>query len=149
MIATDTCDFSLLNDFQRDFPLVTEPWAAVGARIGCAADEVLARLTLLRDNGKISRVGPVFAPNRIGASTLAAMAVPVGDLPRVAAIVNAFAGVNHNYRREHALNMWFVLACTSPEEASKARARIEAETGLQVFAFPKEKEFFVELRLPV
>ena len=73
---TDPLDFALLNDFQRGFPLVAEPWAALGVHLGCSADEVLARLTRLRDGGKISRVGPVFAPNRIGASTLAAMAVP-------------------------------------------------------------------------
>ena len=33
--------------------------------------------------------------------------------------------------------------------ASAVLARIEAQTGLQVHAFPKEREFFVELRLPM
>ncbi|MBT9496573.1 MAG: Lrp/AsnC family transcriptional regulator, partial [Zoogloea sp.] len=136
MIATDTCDFSLLNDFQRDFPLVTEPWAAVGARIGCAADEVLARLTLLRDNGKISRVGPVFAPNRIGASTLAAMAVPVAELPRVVAIVNAFSGVNHNYLREHRYNLWFVASATDEPALAALLADMGAATGCPPIALP-------------
>ena len=143
----DPLDFALLNDFQRGFPLVAEPWAQLAAQLGCDAGEVLARLERLRDAGKVSRVGPVFAPNRIGASTLAAMAVPVGELPRVAAIVSAFAGVNHNYRREHHLNMWFVLATETPEGIAQAIARIEAATGLPVFAFPKLREFFVDMRL--
>ncbi|HQA12004.1 MAG TPA: Lrp/AsnC family transcriptional regulator, partial [Zoogloea sp.] len=110
MIAADTLDFRLLNDFQRGFPLLAEPWAALGEQLGCSADAVLARLAALQAEAKISRVGPVFAPNRIGASTLAAMAVPVADLPRVAALVSAFAGVNHNYRREHRYNLWFVAS---------------------------------------
>ena len=45
--------------------------------------------------------------------------------------------------------MWFVLAATSPDAVHAACARIEQQTGLRVFAFPKEKEFFVELRLPL
>jgi hypothetical protein len=30
---------------------------------------------------------------------------------------------------------------------ARAIARIEAETGLPVFAFPKEREYFVEMKL--
>ncbi len=99
------------------------------AQLGCGADEVLARLERLRDAGKISRVGPVFAPNRIGASTLAAMAVPVGELPRVAAIVSAFAGVNHNYRREHRYNLWFVASSTDEATLARLLGRMGAATG--------------------
>jgi DNA-binding Lrp family transcriptional regulator len=51
---------------------------------------VLGRLENLRRDGKISRVGAVFAPKRIGASTLAAMAVPPEKLDAVAAAVNRF-----------------------------------------------------------
>ena len=147
MSATDSLDFRLLNDFQRGFPLVAAPWAALGGQLGCGAGTVLERLAALQADAKISRVGPVFAPNRIGASTLAAMAVPVAELPRVAAIVNAFPGVNHNYRREHALNMWFVLATETQSGIAEAVARIESDTGLPVYAFPKEREFFVEMKL--
>ena len=99
VLAADALDFRLLNDFQRGFPLATHPWSVLAERLDCSATEVMARLACLQDAGKISRVGPVFAPNRIGASTLAAMAVPEAELPRVAAQVSAFPGVNHNYRR--------------------------------------------------
>ena len=141
----DPLDFALLNDFQRGFPLVAEPWAAIAARLGCGAGDVLARLERLRDGGKISRVGPVFAPNRIGASTLAAMAVPVGDLPRVVAIVNAFAGVNHNYRREHRYNLWFVAS--APDEAALARLleHVGAATGCPAIALPLVEEYHIDL----
>jgi hypothetical protein len=78
---------------------------------------------------------------------LAAICVPDADFERVAAQVNAFAEVAHNYRREHALNMWFVLATAKPEGIAEAIAAIEAATGLPVFAFPKEREYFVEMKL--
>ncbi|MDE1999376.1 MAG: Lrp/AsnC family transcriptional regulator, partial [Burkholderiales bacterium] len=53
-----------------------------------------------------------------------------------------------NYRREHTLNMWFVIGAECPQQAQSVCQRIEALTGLPVWAFPKEREFFVELRLP-
>ena len=141
----DPLDFALLNDFQRGFPLVAEPWAQLAAQLGCDAGEVLARLERLRDAGKVSRVGPVFAPNRIGASTLAAMAVPVGELPRVAAIVNSFAGVNHNYRREHRYNLWFVASSTDEAALAGLLADMGAATGCPPIALPLLEEFHIDL----
>jgi hypothetical protein len=57
--------------------------------------------------------------------------------------------VAHNYRREHALNMWFVLATETPAGIGEAVARIERDTGLTVRNFPKEREYFVEMKLAV
>ncbi|MCX8017787.1 MAG: tripartite tricarboxylate transporter substrate-binding protein, partial [Rhodocyclaceae bacterium] len=82
-----------------------------------------------------------------GAFVLAALKVPEADYERVAAAVNALPEVAHNYRREHAFNMWFVLATETPEGIAAAIDRIEAATGLPVFAFPKEREYFVEMKL--
>ena len=63
--------------------------------------------------------------------------------------VNAFPEVAHNYRREHRLNMWFVLATETPERIAEVIAEIEAATGLPVFNMPKQEEFHVRLHLPV
>ncbi|HMV76260.1 MAG TPA: hypothetical protein PKB00_16925 [Microthrixaceae bacterium] len=82
-----------------------------------------------------------------GAFVLAALSVPEADYERVAGQVNALPEVAHNYRREHALNMWFVLAAETPAGIGRAVAAIEAATGLSVFAFPKEREYFVEMKL--
>jgi len=78
---------------------------------------------------------------------LAALAVPEADYERVAEQVNALPEVAHNYRREHALNMWFVLATETPEGIPAAIEKIERATGLPVYAFPKLKEYFVEMKL--
>jgi len=108
------------------------------------------RLQRLLSQGWLTRFGPLFQIERAGGRfVLAAMAVPEARFDAVAAQVNAFEAVAHNYRRDHALNMWFVVAAESPQAADAALAAIEAATGLPVFAFPKEREFFVELRLPL
>ena len=146
----DATDALLIRRLHGGFPLSDTPFADVAGELGLTEDEVLERLRRLLADGVLSRFGPLFQIERAGGQfVLAALQVPEERYDAVAEIVNALPEVAHNYRREHALNMWFVLACTSPDEARRACARIEAETGLRVFAFPKEKEFFVELRLPV
>ena len=92
---------ALLNPWQRDFPLVREPFAHIAARLGMPADEVLAGYARLQREGALGRIGGVFAGNAGGAALLAAMAVPPERLDAVAAVVSSHPGVNHNYQREH------------------------------------------------
>ena len=77
-------------------------------------------------------------PNGLGGGlTLAALAVPAERFDEVAALVNAHPEVAHNYQRDHALNMWFVLATERPEDIGRVLAEIAAETGLVVHDMPK------------
>ena len=44
--------------------------------------------------------------------------------------------------------MWFVVAAESPAQVEPVLAAIERRPGYPVHAMPKEREYFVELRLP-
>ena len=144
----DEVDRRIVNALQGGFPICDEPFAAVAQTLGIGADELIGRLRALLDQGVLSRFGPQYQVERMGGRfVLAALAVPEADFDRVAALVNGFDEVAHNYRREHRLNMWFVLATESPGQIDAAARRIEAATGLPVYLFPKEREYFVELRL--
>ncbi|CAB1370103.1 Lrp/AsnC family transcriptional regulator [Denitratisoma oestradiolicum] len=144
----DPGDRALINALQGEFPISERPYAEAAAGIGMSEEELLERLGRLRENGVLTRFGPMFQIERMGgAFCLAALAVPEADYERVAERVNALPQVAHNYRREHALNMWFVLATETREGIGDAIAAIEAATGLVVHAFPKEREYFVEMRL--
>ena len=141
----DALDFHLLNDFQRDFPLCPAPFAELASRLGVAEKVVLGRLENLRRDGKISRVGAVFAPKRIGASTLAAMAVPPEKLAAVAAAVNRFPEVNHNYEREHRYNLWFVVTAGSEGRLQATLGAIEQAAGYPLMPLPLLEEFHIDL----
>ncbi|MCF8197604.1 MAG: Lrp/AsnC family transcriptional regulator [Sulfuritalea sp.] len=144
----DEVDKSLINALQGDFPLVAEPYREVAERLGMSEAELLRRLDSLLERRVLTRFGPMFQIERAGgAFVLAAMRIPEVDFERVATQVNAFPEVAHNYRREHALNMWFVLATASPTGIAETIETIEMATGLPVFAFPKEREYFVEMKL--
>ncbi|MCX8086607.1 MAG: Lrp/AsnC family transcriptional regulator [Rhodocyclaceae bacterium] len=143
--AAQTLEFRLLNEFQRDFPLVPRPFAEIAARLCSDEDTVLKLLRHLRDDGTISRVGAVFAPRAVGASTLAAMAVPKERLDAVAALVSARPGVNHNYEREHRYNLWFVA--TAPDETALAAllGELGEATGCPPIALPLVEEYHIDL----
>lgn len=138
-------DFRLLNDFQRSFPLVPEPYRELAARIGTDEASVLRRLRRLAASGAVSRIGAVFAPRSVGASTLACLAAPAAELSRIAALVSAHDGVNHNYEREHRFNLWFVATAGSEARLGDTLERIGRETGCRVLALPLVEEYHIDL----
>jgi DNA-binding Lrp family transcriptional regulator len=148
-VQLDPVDARLIDHLHGGFPLADRPFAEVGAALGLAEDEVIERLRRLLASGVLTRLGPLYQIERAGGCfVLAALAVPEARFDAVAAQVNAHAEVAHNYRRTHRLNMWFVVAAETEAAAHACLAAIGRETGLGVHAFPKEREYHVELRLP-
>ena len=146
----DLQDAHLIDRLQRSVPLTERPFADLGAELGLSEAAVLDRLTQLLGSGVLTRLGPLYQIERAGGQfILAALQVPQQRYAEVTAQVNALPEVAHNYRREHALNMWFVVAAETPAVAWATCDQIEAATGLPVHAFPKEREYFVGLYLPL
>lgn len=148
-LAADPINRRLLDEHQRGFPLAGRPFARIGAGLGLSEDEVLARFAALQAAGLIGRIGAVVAPHRAGWSTLAAMAVPAATLAAVAALVGSYPGVNHNYEREHALNLWFVATGRDRAEVQAVLAQIARRTGLEVLDLPLEEAFHIDLGFPL
>ena len=138
-------EFSLLNNWQRDFPLVSRPFDEIGRQVGAGGTAILAALQHLSQRGAISRVGAVFAPRRLGAGALAAVAAPPERLEEVAAIINACPSVNHNYQREHRYNLWFVVTAADVAQRQAVFAQLEQQTGCAVIAMPLAEEFHIDL----
>lgn len=144
----DAVDREIVNRLQGGLPVCERPFAAVAEEIGLTEAELIGRLRTLLDDGALSRFGPMYHAERFGGGlTLAAMTVPEGRFEEVAALVNTHPEVAHNYARDHALNMWFVLATEHPRRIAEVIAAIEAETGLSVYDMPKIDEFYIGLRL--
>lgn len=143
----DELDRAIVNRLQGGFPLCARPFAAAAAELGSDEPTLIARIGALLEDGTLSRFGPLYDAERLGgAFTLCALRVPAEEFERVAELVNAHPEVAHNYQREHAFNMWFVLATRAREDIPRVLAAIEAETGLAVFEFPREAEYFIDLR---
>ena len=135
----------LLNDFQRDFPLSPRPYQDIADALGVSEDDVLSALTELNERNYISRIGPIIPPNQIGVSTLVAMAVPEPQLQAVADKISAYPEVNHNYEREHRLNLWFVAIAADAAHLLAVLDTIEQDTGYKTLSLPLVDDFFIDL----
>ena len=135
----------LLNDFQRDLSLSATPYADIANQLGVSEEDILKSVQSLQSRGVISRVGPVFQPNRIGVSTLAAMSVPTEDIECVARIISAFPEVNHNYERDHKYNLWFVVTASSEEHLNIVLYEIEQHAEYPLMSLPMLDDYFIDL----
>jgi DNA-binding Lrp family transcriptional regulator len=145
MDAALAAEARLLNEFQRGFPLVREPFALIARRLDADESWVRARLAAWIADGTVSRVGAVIRPGTVGVSTLAALEAPANDLVRVAGVVSARPEVNHNYERDHRLNLWFVATAPDRARLDATLASIAGETGCRVVSLPLVNDYWIDL----
>ncbi|WP_299266075.1 Lrp/AsnC family transcriptional regulator [Halorientalis sp.] len=145
----DDVDAALVDGYQSGFPVAERPFAVVGDDLGIDAADALTRVRDLREAGLFRRFGPVLNPPVIGSSTLAAVAAPEDRFDEVAEVINDHRQVNHNYRREHEWNMWFVVTAGSREKRDAIIDDIESKTGLSVLVLPMLTDYYIDLEFPV
>jgi len=139
----------LLNEYQKGLPLSATPYADIAEQLGTSEALVIKILSRLQGLGVVSRVGPVFKPKSVGASTLAAMSIPEELLEEVAEQVSAYPEVNHNYEREDSYNLWFVVTAPNQQTLDTVLAEMESETGYKVLNLPLKKQFHIDLGFPL
>ena len=135
----------LLNGWQRGFPLCERPYAELARATGLSQAEVMQTLRDALADGRVSRIGGVFAPGAGGAALLVAMAAPAARVEAVAARVSAHPGVNHNYLREHRLNLWFVMTGGDAAAVESGVAVLERACDLPALRLPLLRPYRVDL----
>ncbi len=139
----------LLNEFQHHLPLSPTPFAEMAERLGCSESQILQLLEDLQQRGFISRVGPVFRPCGIGASMLVATTVPEDELEKIANFISSYDEVNHNYERQHRLNLWFVVTAPDQGHLDRVLEDMEHFTGLDLVRLPLVREYHIDLGFPL
>ena len=121
---------TVLRTIQSGFPIAPDPYGALAEQLGFGRDEVEKALLDLREEGLVRRIGASFDSKRLGySSTLCALAVPPERADEVAAIINAYPGVTHNYLRENRYNIWFTLITRSAEDRARILGKIVEKSG--------------------
>ena len=144
----DDLDRAVIDALQDGMAVCERPFAVAAEALGIEEAVLIERLRGLLADGVLTRFGPMYDAERLGgAVTLAAMRVPAERLDTVAAAVNAFGEVAHNYEREHELNLWFVLATETPAAIAQALEAIASRTGYPVYDMPKLEEYYIGLKL--
>jgi len=132
----DDIDRAILNRLQSDFPITARPFLAVAEDeallpLGLSEADVRKRVSRLKANGIIRRIGGNFVPEKIGfTSTLCAANVPRKTIDFFARVVNSYPGVTHNYQRNSAYNIWFTFIASSKKKIQIALNEISKKTGV-------------------
>ncbi|SFG56836.1 DNA-binding transcriptional regulator, Lrp family [Halopelagius inordinatus] len=145
----DDVDAALIDEYQSGFPVEPRPFRAVAGELGIEESEAVERVRRLREKKVFRRFGAVLNPPVIGSSTLAAVSAPESRFDEVAEVINGYRQVNHNYRRDHEWNMWFVVTAASRERRDEILAEIEAKTGCTVLTLPMLTDYYIDLEFPV
>lgn len=144
----DTIDCELVNLLQDGIEVSARPFLDAAEQLGISEEVVVSRIGKLREAGYLSRFGPMYDAEKMGgAISLCAMEVPAAEMESVAEIVNGLPEVAHNYERDHALNMWFVIATDDVLRLQAVIDTIETATGIEVYNMPKLEEYYIGLRL--
>lgn len=107
----DDLDRALLNAVQWDFPVVAEPYAALADRLGTSDDDVRTRIGRIKATGVLRQLSAIFDTRALGyGSSLVAAKVDPDRIDDAAAVISTHPGVSHNYKRNHAYNLWYTLA---------------------------------------
>ncbi|RZT39550.1 siroheme decarboxylase subunit beta [Cupriavidus agavae] len=140
----------LYQRIQHDFPLHARPYLRTGEAFGLAEHTVLSLLARDVGCGRISRIGAVFAPNTIGASTVAGLAIPVARLERVVERINNDPAISQSHVRDgHRYNLWFVAGARERRQLDGVLAAIAADVGQKPIDLPLEREYRADLGLPL
>lgn len=142
----DDIDKAILNRIQSDFPITPRPYLLIANDLRLSHEEVLTRVTRLKEEGIIRRIGGNFFPDKLGfVSTLCAAKVPEDKIDDFARVVNKYPGVTHNYQREcEPFNVWFTFIAPSMEEIESNLETISRETGSDIINLPATKMFKVK-----
>ena len=108
----EALDRELLNAVQWDFPLEAAP--VRGAR-RAARDLAKPRCAPAsrrsKDAGVLRQLSAIFDTRALGySSALVAAKVDPDHIDEAAAVISEHPGVSHNYKRNHAYNLWYTLA---------------------------------------
>jgi DNA-binding Lrp family transcriptional regulator len=123
-------DAELLNAVQWDFPLTAAPYAALGDRLGISEDDVLTRLRAAKDAGVLRQLSAIFDTRALGySSALVAAKIDPDRVDDAAAVISRHPGVSHNYKRNHAYNLWYTLAVPPGDDIDEHLEVLHRESG--------------------
>lgn len=125
----DPRDLRLLVELEGGLPLVPEPYAEIGRRLGISGDEVLERITALKTAGVIRKLRPRIDQRRAGiaANALVAWKPPASDNGRTGALLASSPCVTHCYERRPVPGRWEYSLYTVHHGYSRAGVRSEIQ----------------------
>lgn len=123
----------LLNRIQKDIPIVQRPYRVLAEEVGLTEAEALSILREVKEEGVLRQVSAIFDTRTLGyQSSLVAAEYAEDRLDAGADIVNGHPGVSHNYRRNHAFNLWYTIAVPPESDLEAHVQKLHELSGARV-----------------
>ena len=133
MTATLDREALLLNEIQGDIPLAARPYRIIAERVGMTEAEALDFLGAKKAEGILRQVSAIFDTRTLGySSSLVAARHDPAQIDAGAEIVNAHPGVSHNYKRNHAYNLWYTIAVPPDQDLEAHVQKLHELSGAEV-----------------
>jgi DNA-binding Lrp family transcriptional regulator len=142
----DKKDKELLSIINKEFPIEQKPFERIALELGITEDEVLQRISRLKKEGIIRRIGATIDSKAIGwHATLCAAEVADDKIDAFASVVNAYNEVTHNYVRSGSPNCWFTLIAPSKKRCADIIREIEGKLGIKILELPAKRVFKIDV----
>ena len=147
----DLKDKQVLTALQAGMPISDRPFKDIAAEIGIDEDELIERVSKLKDAGVLKRIDFRLDFDKLGiVSTLVGCRIPADRLDRVKKMISDCRNVTHNYLRKHRLNMWFTLSAASEDALNEILIGLRDELDAdELISFPTRKRLKLGFSLDV
>ncbi|MBR1697935.1 MAG: AsnC family transcriptional regulator [Anaerovibrio sp.] len=126
-----TFDKQLLNILQGGVQFVPKPYEAMAEQLGVSEERVISRLQELKEKGFIRKLGAFFNSDKLGYNgTLVAAKIEPGHVADVAAKINEYPEITHNYQRSCGYGLWFTVITNSDDRRKQILSEIRSLPGV-------------------
>ena len=141
-------DKEILNAVQGDLPIAPRPFAVLAERLHTEEEALVARLRGLAAEGYIRRMGAYFQSEALGyRGSLGALDVAPDKVGEVAAAINRYPSVTHNYERRGEFNLWFTLQVASDADREAVLTQVASLPGVRrCLNLPSEKKYKIRVQ---
>ena len=135
-IEIEEIDKKIVRLLQGEFPLVAEPYKELAVEIGITEEELLTRISAMREEKKIRKMGAVLRHREVGftANCLCVWNVSDERVDEVARRMAEHPRVSHCYDRNREAdwqyNLYTMIHGYSREECENIAAELAAATGI-------------------
>ncbi|MEA3223937.1 MAG: AsnC family transcriptional regulator [Thermodesulfobacteriota bacterium] len=145
-IKMDNIDKKILNIINKEFPVEERPYKKIARTLGITEEEVIRRVSVLKQKGIIRRIGGIIDPKAIGwYSILCAADIAPERIEEFARVVNSFVEVTHNYVRSGSPNCWFTIIAPSKTRASEIISEIKDRLSINIVELHARRIFKIDV----
>lgn len=135
----DIIDQKLIKELQDNIPLTENPYQTLADLLGVSEDEIIRRLTVLKETGKLKRIGAILRHQKSGynANAMVVFKVPEATIEEIGRALAQSSLVSHCYERkaypQWPYNLYAMLHSTETSKIEEFVRTFTTAHAIQVY----------------